>query len=121
MTNGIASDPVIRPHVLLAGDAAARPQGLERALTRAGFLLVEMEDASSGQAVDAVLLTIPDADPIRLRKLLPPDDAPPRVVLIATADPEGPAAALAAGADDAVALPVHLPELCARLHARIRD
>ena len=121
MTNGLAPDQVIRPHVLLAGDAAARPQGLERALTRAGFLLVEVEEASSGQPVDAVLLTVSDADPARLRHLLPPDDAPPRVVLVGTSDPEAPAAALAAGADDALALPVHLPELCARLHARIRD
>ncbi|HEY9444382.1 MAG TPA: hypothetical protein VIQ25_14195, partial [Gemmatimonadales bacterium] len=97
MTNGLAPDPVIRPHVLLAGDAAARPQGLERALTRAGFVLVEVEEASSGQPVDAVLLTVSDADPARLRHLLPPDDAPPRVVLVAASDPEAPAAALSAG------------------------
>jgi diguanylate cyclase (GGDEF)-like protein len=121
MTNGIAPDQVIRPHVLLAGDAAVRPQGLERALTRAGFQLVEVEEASSGQPVDAVVLTVSDADPVRLRQLLPQDDAPPRVVLVASVDPEAPAAALAAGADDALALPVHFPELCARLHARIRD
>ena len=46
---------------------------------------------------------------------------PPIVVLIAASDPDAPAAALALGADDALAAPVHLPELCARLHARIRD
>ncbi|MFL5516317.1 MAG: GGDEF domain-containing protein [Gemmatimonadales bacterium] len=121
MTHGMASDQVTRPHVLLAGDAGARPQGLERALSRAGFLLVEVDEASSGQPVDAVLLTVTDADPARLRHLLPPGDAPPRIVLVASGDPEAPVAALAAGADDALALPVHLPELCARLHARIRD
>jgi diguanylate cyclase (GGDEF)-like protein len=43
------------------------------------------------------------------------------VVVIAAPDPDAPAAALALGADDALVAPVHLPELCARLHARIRD
>jgi len=35
-------------------------------------------------------------------------------------DPEGPTKALARGADDALAAPVHLPELMARLKARLR-
>jgi diguanylate cyclase (GGDEF)-like protein len=42
-------------------------------------------------------------------------------VITAAADPDAPAAALALGADDALAAPIHLPELCARLAARIRD
>jgi diguanylate cyclase (GGDEF)-like protein len=43
------------------------------------------------------------------------------VVLVAANDREAPAAALALGAADVMAAPVHLPELCARLHARIRE
>ena len=46
---------------------------------------------------------------------------PPRVVLFATHDPEAPVTALALGADDALAAPVHYAELCARLQTRIRD
>jgi diguanylate cyclase (GGDEF)-like protein len=121
MSNGTSADHLVRSRVLLAGDIPARPQGLERELTRSGFLLAEVEEASDGQPVDAVLLTLSEYDGVRLRHLLGPGDAPPRVVLIAATDPDAPAAALAAGADDALALPVHLPELCARLHARIRD
>jgi diguanylate cyclase (GGDEF)-like protein len=121
MSNAAAPDQLIRPRVLLAGDVAARPHGLERELTRSGFLLAEAEEASDGQPVDAVLITLSENDPARLRHILGPGDAPPRLVLIATADQDAPAAALDAGADDALALPVHLPELCARLHARIRD
>jgi diguanylate cyclase (GGDEF)-like protein len=46
---------------------------------------------------------------------------PPRIVLLSTADPDGLATALIQGAADALAAPIHLPELCARLHARIRE
>jgi diguanylate cyclase (GGDEF)-like protein len=46
---------------------------------------------------------------------------PPRIVLLSTPDPDGPATALIQGAADALAAPIHLPELCARLHARIRE
>jgi diguanylate cyclase (GGDEF)-like protein len=81
--------------VLLAGDASARPAGLERALTRAGFAVTEVPAART--------------------------ESPPVVVLIAAPDSEATAAALALGAADALAAPIHLPELCARLHARVRD
>ncbi len=42
-------------------------------------------------------------------------------MVIAEPDPDAPAAALCLGAEDAVAAPIHLPELCARVHARIRE
>lgn len=107
--------------MLLAGDAAARPPGLERALTRAGFQLTE--GAPAGGEPDAVLITVASGSADELRAALGAGRAaaPPAVVLIAAADPEAPTTALALGADDALAAPVHLPELCARLHARIRD
>jgi diguanylate cyclase (GGDEF)-like protein len=41
--------------------------------------------------------------------------------VLSSANPDGPAAALALGAADALVAPVHLPELCARLYARIRE
>lgn len=115
MTNG--------SRVLLAGDAAARPEGLERALTRAGFLLTEARPGGGELEPDAILLTLASASSDELRAALAGagPSSPPVVVLLAAADLDGPADALASGADDALAAPVHLPELCARLHARIRD
>jgi len=112
-----------RPRVLLLGEAAARPEGLERALTRAGFQLLEQEDPAVRPASDAILIT--------LSRLGPGDcliaDCPvnhgstPQLVVLSSADPDGPAAALARGAADALVAPVHLPELCARIYTRIRE
>ena len=115
MTNG--------SRVLLAGDAAARPAGLERALTRAGFLLAEALPAAEAPEPDVILVTLTSASAVRLREALgePGAASPPVVVLVAESDSDAPAVALTLGADDALAAPVHLPELCARLHARIRD
>ena len=124
--NEQATDVAARPRVLLAGDASARPPGLERALTRAGFQLVEQEAASPCPAADAILITL--ADMIEGETALPfsgssGDEPPatPRLVLLSSENPDGPAAALALGAADALVAPVHLPELCARLYARIRE
>jgi CheY-like chemotaxis protein len=109
--------------VLLAGDAAARPAGLERALTRAGFLLTEALPAAGELEADAILVTLAtvSADGLQVALGAAPASLPPVVALIAAADPDAPAAALSLGLDDALAAPVHLPELIARLHARIRD
>jgi two-component system cell cycle response regulator len=114
------------PNVLLVGDASARPAGLERALSRAGFHLMELEDAATQHQADAVLITLTAMDGEQLADLVPPSRAessplPPRIVLLSTSDPDGPAEALTQGAADALAAPIHLPELCARLHARIRE
>lgn len=115
-----------RPRVLLLGDPSARPTGLERALTRAGFQLVEREDPSVNPASDAVLITVNDITVSPLSDLLPPsginsDSVPPSIVLTSATDREAAARALSLGASDALVAPIHLPELCARLHARIRD
>jgi len=118
-------EPLARPRVLLIGDPSARPTGLERALTRAGFHLVENGDESAALAAEAVLITIKDIEQPRLTELLScpagPGPAAPRVVLIASSDRNGPAKALAIGAADALASPIHLPELCVRLHTRIQE
>jgi diguanylate cyclase (GGDEF)-like protein len=108
------------------GDAAARPAGLERALTRAGFQLIEREDATPESPADAVLITLFRVTGDALPDFILPgaggsSPMPPRIVLLSTADPDGPATALIQGAADALAAPIHLPELCARLHARIRE
>lgn len=115
-----------RPKVLLVGDASARPAGLERALTRAGFQLMEQEGKAGEPQVDAVLISLPATNGSSLADLLPAAQGentslPPRIVLFSTSDPDGPARALRQGAADALAAPIHLPELCARLQARIRE
>ncbi len=109
--------------MLLAGDASARPAGLERALTRAGFVVTEGPPVSGDLEPDAILVTLAGPDDLELRSAVSAGhpDSPPVVVLIAAPNSDAPAAALALGADDALAAPIHLPELCARLHARIRD
>jgi diguanylate cyclase (GGDEF)-like protein len=113
------------PKVLLVGDASARPVGLERALTRAGFQLMEQEGNAGESPADAVLITLAATDGSLLADLLPAPgentSLPPHIVLFSTSDPEGPARALYLGAADALAAPIHLPELCARLQARIRE
>ena len=116
----------IRPKILLAGDASARPAGLERALTRAGFQLLEQGDQVAGGTPDAILITLADLNYQPLNELFPDPNSnatanPPRIVILSTSDPDAPAAALGLGADDALAAPIHFPELCARLHARIRQ
>lgn len=119
-------EPLANPRVLLAGDLSARPAGLERALTRGGFQLVEREDPSIDPDADAILITVNDIDQGALADLLRPptpglSGVTPRIVIVATTNRDAPATALSLGAADALAAPIHLPELCARLHARIRD
>lgn len=117
-----AGESLTRHRLLLTGDAAARPDGLERALTRAGFSIGEASGGGAELAPDAILTTLPDTDFDRLSEVLVAAAAePPRVIVFAADDRDGPAAALALGAADALAAPVHLPDLCARLLARIRE
>jgi len=118
--------PLARPKVLLVGAPSARPAGLERALTRAGFQLVELEDPSVDPDADAILVALNDINDKLLCDLLPDpvrgsDVPPPRIVITAVPDRDAPAAALSLGAADAMTAPVHLPELCSRIHARIRN
>ena len=90
--NEEAVEPLARPRVLLVGDPSARPAGLERALTRGGFQLVEREDPSVDPEADAILITVNDIDQGPLADLLPNPNpgsagAPPRIVLIAATEP----------------------------------
>ena len=116
-------EQLTRPRVLLIGEAAARPQGLERELTRAGFQLLEQEDPDLRPASDAILITLSQLGPgDGLIAGYPVNHgSTPQVVVLSSPDPDGPASALARGAADALIAPVHLPELCARIYARIRE
>jgi GGDEF domain-containing protein len=122
VTDAAALEPLDRPRVILAGDVAARPDGLERALTRAGFRLSEDPCRGPGPAADAVLITTFASNQTDLGTFLTPcDESPPRIVLLSAPDPDLPGIALTLGADDAMTAPIHFGELCARIHARIRD
>ncbi|HSB54737.1 MAG TPA: hypothetical protein VLD58_10290, partial [Gemmatimonadales bacterium] len=114
--------------VLLLGDAGARPAGLERALARGGYHPVEPEgeglEHPPATPPDLVLISASHADERLGRALAALTGeawrAIPRVVLLSDRDAEGAARALTMGADDAMVAPVHLPELIARLVARLR-
>jgi diguanylate cyclase (GGDEF)-like protein len=122
--NTTATDHPSPLTILLAGDPLARPEGLESALSQAGFQLLEHKAAGSYPTVDAILITLPEMPEGGLAALIgdPARDAlAPFLVVLASSDPAGPAAALALGAADALAAPVYLPELCARLQMRIQE
>ncbi len=114
--------------ILLVGDAAARPDGLERALARVGYQVREQATTDDEQlpatAPDLALITTPMVDDW-LRQVLTTLGAGgwggiPRLVVLGRPDPDGVVQALGLGAEDAMIAPVHLPELLARIEARLR-
>jgi diguanylate cyclase (GGDEF)-like protein len=114
----------LRERVLLFGEMSARPDGLERSLVRAGFSPGEGA-AAIGPAPDLALVAVQDAGPELERALSRFTGEAwagvPVIVLLATDARDGVARALALGAADAMAAPVNLPELGARLEARLRN
>ena len=110
-----------RPRVLLVGDAALRPEGLERELARAGLQVIEAPGQPGDPPPDAVLLAVADAEDEALRSRFPRRRSSPTDGRLRFPNIDAPTAALTAGADDALAAPIHLPELCARIQVRIRD
>jgi DNA-binding response OmpR family regulator len=110
--------------VLLFGDPTARPDGLERALVRAGFSLAEGPAVDVTPTPDLALVAVHDAGPTLERALLSFSGdgwtEVPVIVLLANAERDGIARALSLGAADAMAAPIDLAELGARLEARLR-
>lgn len=112
-----------RPRLVLVGDVGLRPDGLERALIRAGFEIGEVElGAAITTRPDVILLAAAgDLDALGslevLRHIAP--TGLPIVVLLEAADRDGIVRVLDAGAADVLSGPTHLPELAARLHARV--
>jgi diguanylate cyclase (GGDEF)-like protein len=127
MTEPLNSAPA--GHLLLLGDPAARPPGLERGLARAGYRITEAADldgiADAGPIPVAVLLVLSIAN-VGLTEMLTRLSrragwgAVSRIAIVAEGNGEGVAAALRAGADDAVAATASSSELLARIAARIR-
>lgn len=110
------------------GDPALRPDGLERALARGGFQVLEAElvpeGAPSADRPDLTLLTAASADEALAASLARLSNGAwaevPVFAVLASANPDGAMAALQMGATEALNAPVHLGELCARITARLR-
>ena len=114
----------VRHQILLIGNAAARPEGLERLLVRGGFQVTEATD----HPPDLVLYTADPgaaglADQVRALTMRPAFSGAPVLVLLNDGGAEAATEALLAGARDVLLAPVHLPELRVRLDALllIRD
>ena len=120
-----------RRRILLIGDSAARPEGLERFLVRAGFEVTEGGPPTGGRPSqaslppDLVILSVGAneahlAERVREVVATPAHVGAPVLVLLDGGGAAGAAAALSAGANDVVRAPVDLPELHARLDAELR-
>jgi diguanylate cyclase (GGDEF)-like protein len=113
---------LVRHRILLIGNPAARPEGLERLLLRGGFQVTE---EPSPLPPDLVLYTPPRgiknlADEVRALIGRPAYVGAPVFVIVVDGGAEAATEALLAGARDVVIAPVHLPELRARLDAHVR-
>jgi len=116
---------LVRHRILLIGNPAARPEGLERLLVRGGFQVTEEPSQS---LPDLLLYTPPRgiknlADEVRALIGRPAYGGAPVFVIVVEGGAEAATEALLAGARDALIAPVHLPELRARLdvHVRVRS
>jgi two-component system cell cycle response regulator len=115
---------LFRHRILLLGNPASRPEGLERVLVRGGFQVTETPSISPP---DFILYT-PDAgagnlaEEVRALATQPSYGGAPVFVLLTQGPAEGATEALLAGAQDVLVAPpaIHLPELRARLDAHIR-
>src|SRR2546426_2692971 len=117
--------------ILLVGDAGTRPDGLERFLVRGGFQVTEAPypppgpDRPEQQPPDLLLLSIGAkeaglAEAVRDLATAARFGGAPVIVLVADGGADAVADALQAGAQDAMASPVHFGELRARIDADLR-
>ncbi|HEX5005224.1 MAG TPA: diguanylate cyclase [Gemmatimonadales bacterium] len=128
MTELSPGGALAHPRVLLLGAPTLRPDGLERALVRGGFQVLEAgrlpADPPAGTLPDIVLLTVPDAGAALSAEMEQLRDGVwaevPVFALLSGEDPDGIVTALRQGASEAMSAPVKLGELCARVEARLR-
>ena len=113
----------MRHEILLIGNAAARPEGLERLLVRGGFQVTEFSESAVVPRPPDLLLYTADpgaaglADQVRSLATRPAFGGAPVLVLLNEGGAEAATEALLAGAREVLPGPVHLPELRARLDA----
>ncbi len=120
-----------QPRILLVGDPAARPEGLERFLVRGGFQVTEAAypvpgaDRAEAQPPDLLIFASGGrearlGDAVRDLATSSRFAGAPLIVLLADGGAEAVGDALQAGAQDALAGPVHFGELRARIDAGLR-
>ncbi len=118
----------MQTRVLLLGNPNTRPDGLERSLMRAGFVLSEAVDLAARPgdvgSPDLAIVSIGRVDAESDRLLMPMTNEAwrnvPTIVLLPEGSSEAAGSALAQGAVDVMVAPIHLPELTARVAARLR-
>lgn len=113
-----------RPLVVLAGDPAIRPDGLERDLLRDGFQVAEVLDLAELPARPALVVVTCDPTVSDCQALITDFETARTVgaqvvVLLVGGTPEHLVRAAEAGADEAVLLPSEQGQLLARLRARL--
>ncbi|PYP13324.1 MAG: hypothetical protein DMD56_00915 [Gemmatimonadetes bacterium] len=117
--------------ILLVGDAGTRPDGLERFLVRGGFQVTEAPypppgpDRPEQQPPDLLIFSIGAkeaglAEAVRDLATAARFGGAPVIVLVADGGADAVADALQAGAQDAMASPVHFGEMRARIDADLR-
>jgi diguanylate cyclase (GGDEF)-like protein len=111
----------VHNRVLLLGDPAARPEGLERLLVRGGFEVSESEPPVPDLLLYTTTSRSPGlADDIRALGTSGRFNGAPLFALVGDGGAEAVSEALQAGAHDAMAGPVHFAELRARIDAHLR-
>ncbi len=113
-----------RPLVVLAGDPAMRPEGLERDLLRAGFQVAEALDRDAVPARPALVVVTCTPGTGDCHALVTSFDEARTagaqvVVLLTSGEPDDLVRAAEAGADEAILLPSERDHLLARLRARL--
>lgn len=128
MSRGEARSDEERPVVLVVEDEPAIRDILELGLRAAGFGCLSAPDAASGRDAvrrarpDAVLLDLglPDRDGLALLELIRSESRIPVLVLTARTELDERLRSFDLGADDFIPKPFHLPEVVARIRARLR-
>lgn len=108
--------------ILLLGESADRPEGLERFLVRGGFQVTE---AAAPVPPNLILYATANrgtrlVDAVRQLASDPAVGGAPVFVLCGDGGAEAVTEALLAGAHDAAAIPIHFGELRARIDAQLR-
>jgi diguanylate cyclase (GGDEF)-like protein len=121
------TEEVFRTHILLTGQASARPAGLVAVLEKTGFRVDQapadgdLKSAVGGEAPDVIMVCVSGTEAAdlaavkRLRETAQQWAELPLVAVVSGGDGRALADVIQAGADDAVGHPVNVDEIRSRL------